>query len=96
MSSTYNIADRCFSSFVTGQMNFAPCPFLPWAPSMQMLMTAHPASDAPFPWHIPCVLMLIPPPVKLVESPNPVLRKNFIFSIVLSMDSTAVIGTPKA
>jgi hypothetical protein len=40
--------------------------------------------------------MLIPPPAKLVESPNPILKKNFIFSIVLSMDSTAVTGTPKA
>jgi hypothetical protein len=40
--------------------------------------------------------MLIPHPVKLVESPNPVLRKNFIFNIVPSMDSTTIAGTPKA
>jgi hypothetical protein len=40
--------------------------------------------------------MLIPPPAKLVELPNPVRRKNFMFSIAPSMDSTAVAGTPKA
>jgi hypothetical protein len=61
---------------------------------MQILMTAHPAGNAPFPWHIPCVLMLMPPIAKLVESPNPILRKNFMFSIVLSIDSAAVSGTP--
>jgi hypothetical protein len=63
---------------------------------MQILMTAHPAGDAPFPWHIPCVFMLIPPPAKLVEFPNRVRRKNFMFLIAPSMDSTAVAGTPKA
>jgi hypothetical protein len=40
--------------------------------------------------------MLIPPPAELVESPNPVWRKNFMFSIAPSMDSTTVAGTLKA
>ena len=63
---------------------------------MQILMTVHPAGNALFPWHIPCVLMLMPPPAKLVELPNPVLRKNFMFSIVPSIDSAAVSGTQNA
>jgi hypothetical protein len=40
--------------------------------------------------------MLMPPPAKLVELPNPVLKKNFMFSIVPSIDSAAVSGTPNA
>jgi hypothetical protein len=42
------------------------------------------------------VLTLIPPPANDIESPKPVRRKNFIFSIVLSIVSTADIGTPNA
>ncbi len=61
-----------------------------------MLMTAHPTGDAPLPCVRPCVLMLIPPPAKILESPNPVQRKNFIFSIALSIVSTAKRGTPNA
>jgi hypothetical protein len=61
-----------------------------------MLMTTHPAGDAPLPYMSPCVLMLMPPPANNVELPNPVCRKNFMFSIALSIVSTAVRGTPNA
>jgi hypothetical protein len=63
---------------------------------MQILITAQPAGDAPFPWVSLCVLTLIPLPVKDVESPNPVRRKKFIFSIAPSIVSMAVEGTPNA
>ncbi len=61
-----------------------------------MLITAHPARDAPFPWVSPCALIRMPPPANFVESPKPVLRKNFIFSIALSIEPIADSGTPKA
>jgi hypothetical protein len=40
--------------------------------------------------------MLIFPPKNNAKSPNPVRRKNFMFSIDPSIDSTAVDGTPNA
>ncbi len=61
-----------------------------------MLITAQPAGDAPLPWHIPWVLMLILLPANFVESPNHVRRKNFIFSFALNIDSMAEVGTPNA
>jgi hypothetical protein len=70
--------------------------FFPWAPRIQMLMTAHLAGDAPLPCVSPCVLMLIPPPAYVVESPKPVRKKIFMFSIAPSIVSTAVKGTPNA
>jgi hypothetical protein len=63
---------------------------------MQMLITAHPAGAAPLPWHNPCVLMLMLPPAKDVKLRNPVLKKSFMFSIAPSIDSIAIVGTPKA
>ncbi len=62
-----------------------------------MLMTAHPAGYALLPCVRPCVFILIPPPpVKLLELPNPICRKNFIFSIASSIVLTAERGTPNA
>ncbi len=63
---------------------------------MQILMTAQLDGDAPLPCISPCVFMLIPPLANVIESPNPGLRKNFIFSITPSNVSTAVRGTPNA
>ena len=96
VSLTYRIADRCCCRFVIRQRDFAPCPFFLCAQRMHMLMTAHPAGAALLPWHNPCVLMLIPPPANAVESPNPICRKNFMFSITPSMVSISIVGTPKA
>ncbi len=64
VSSTYKIADRWFCSFVIGQRNLVPCPFFPCALRIHILITAQPAGAAPFSWHNPCDLMLIPPPSK--------------------------------
>ncbi len=61
-----------------------------------MLITAQPAGDAPLPCVRPCVLMLMPPPANDLELPNPVCKKNVIFSIAPNIVSTAVRGTPKA
>jgi hypothetical protein len=61
-----------------------------------MLMTAHPTGNAPLPWHSPYVFMLIPPPANAVQSPNPVRRKNFMFSIAPNMVPIPVVGTPNA
>jgi hypothetical protein len=38
----------------------------------------------------------MPPLANLAELPKPVRRKNFMFSIVLNIDSIADTGTPKA
>jgi hypothetical protein len=40
--------------------------------------------------------MLTLPPANFVESPNPVQRKNFIFSIAPKIVSIAEVGTPNA
>ena len=61
-----------------------------------MLMTAHPAGDAQLPCVSPCILTLIPPPAYVVESPKPVRKKKFMFSIAPSIVLTAVRGTPNA
>ncbi len=61
-----------------------------------MLITAHPASDAPLPCVSPCVFMPIQPPANDFELTSPVHRKNFVFSIAPSIVSTAVQGTPNA
>jgi hypothetical protein len=57
-----------------------------------MLITAHPAGEVPLPWHNPCMLILIPPPTNVLESPKPVRRKNFMFSIAPNIDSIAVLA----
>jgi hypothetical protein len=94
--STNRIANRWCCSWVIGQRNLAPWPFFLCGLIMQMLITTHPARVALLPWHRPWVLILIPPPENYAESPNPVRRKNFMFSIAPSIDSTAVVGTPNA
>ena len=63
---------------------------------IHILITAQPAGNATFPCFRPSVLMLTPPPAKDFELPNPVCRKNFIFSIAPSIVSMAVAGTPNA
>jgi hypothetical protein len=61
-----------------------------------MLINAQPAGDDSLPCVSPCVLMLILPPANDFESPNPVQRKNFMFSMAPNIVLMAVIGTPNA
>ncbi len=96
VSLTYRVAERCCFSLELRQRSFAPCLFLPCNLKMHMLLTAHPAGAALLPWQSPWVLILMPPPVKDVDSLNPIWRKIFIFSIALSIDYIAVSGMPKA
>jgi hypothetical protein len=38
----------------------------------------------------------MPPPANDVELPNPIRKKNFMFSIAPNIVLIAVVGTPKA
>ena len=73
-----------------------PCPFRLCAFIIAMLSTVHAAGAAPLPWHMPCVLMSPVALANSVESPYPVLKKNFIFWIVVKIDSHASFLTPNA
>jgi hypothetical protein len=75
---------------------FCTVALFPCTLRIQMLITAHPAGEAPLPWHNPCVLILIPPPANVLESPKPVQRNNFMFSIAPNIDSIVVVGMPNA
>ncbi len=59
-------------------------------------MAAQSAGDALLPYVSPWVFMLIPYLANDFKLPNPVCRKNFMFSIAPSIVSTAVRGTPNA
>ena len=50
-----------------------------------MLIMHHLAQDVPFPWPKPCVFTSIVKLANFLESPNVVLRKNFISCFVSSI-----------
>ncbi len=79
-----------------GQLNVTHLWWHLYALIIVMLTTPHAAGEAPFPWHIPCVLYLMSPLAKSVESSNEVQRKNFISFIACNMALTDDAGTPDA
>ena len=42
------------------------------------LSMSHAAGAAPFPWHNPCKILIMSPPMEEDGSPHPVHKKNFI------------------
>ena len=58
------------------------------------LSVSHAADAAPLPWHSPCRMLRMSPPMHLVELPHPVRRKNFMSWIGRSMAAMMPVRIP--
>ena len=88
------IVSKCVR--VIGDASLHPNPSDLYARTMIALRTSHAAGDAPLPWHIPCMIRRGSPPIKVVDSPQPVRRKNFIIWMERSMAAMTPVCTPRA